>query len=160
MIRLAGLARSLESTLARDPLATLIRVRKLACDEAQRKLIDSLASEDRAEQMSHRVERTIAQETRAATDVHGSDAMVEAFAAWLPAARQQLAHARQVLMDRQAETMRSRAELTACRTALETVETLQKERKDATQRAVDLVYARDLEDRPLGPDRHDVNAPD
>jgi putative NADH-flavin reductase len=146
--------------MARDPLATLIKVRKLACDEAQRKLVEALALEDRAEQMSHRVERTIAQETQAATDVNGTDAMVEAFAAWLPSARQQLATARQALLDRQAETMRSRAELTACRTALETVETLQKERKDAAQRAIDLVYARDLEDRPIESEWNDVNAPD
>lgn len=146
--------------MARDPLATLIKVRKLACDEAQRNLVEALTLEDRAEQLSHRVERTIAQEMQAATDVNGSDAMVEAFAAWLPGARQQLASARQALLDRQAETMRNRAELTACRTALEIVETLQKERKDATQRAIDLVYARDLEDRPLKSERLDVNAPD
>lgn len=146
--------------MARDPLVTLIKVRKLACDEAQRKLVESLALEDRAEQMSHRVERTIAQEMQAATDVNGSDAVVEAFAAWLPGARQQLASARQVLLDRQAETMRSRAELTACRTALETVETLQRERQEATQRAIDMVYARDLEDRPLGPEWHHVNGSD
>ncbi len=146
--------------MARDPLATLIKIRKLACDEAQRKLVEALDLEDRAEQMSHRIERTIAQETQAATDVNGSDAMVEAFVAWLPGVRQQLATARQALFDRQAETMRSRAELTACRTALETVETLQKERKAATQRAIDMVYARDLEDLPLGPEWHDVNTPD
>ena len=146
--------------MARDPLATLIKVRKLACDEAQRRLVEALALEDRAAQISHRVERAIAQETQAATDVNGSDAMVEAFAAWLPGARQQLANARQALMDRQADTMRSRAELTACRTALETVETLQKDRKDAKQRVIELVYARDLEDRPLGTEWPDVNAPD
>ena len=146
--------------MARDPLTTLIKVRQLACDEAQRRLVEALAFEDRAEQMSHCVERTIAQETQAATDVNGSDAMVEAFAAWLPGARQRLATARQVLLDRQAETMRSRAELTACRTALETVETLQQERKDARQRAIDMVYARELEDRPLGSEWLDVNAPD
>lgn len=146
--------------MARDPLATLIRVRKLACDEAQLRLVDALALEDRAEQMSHRVERSIAQETQAATDVNGSDATVEAFAAWLPGARKQLAEARRTLSDRQAETMRRRAELTACRTALETVETLQRERKEAAQRMIDLVYARDLEDRPVGSEWLDVNAPD
>lgn len=146
--------------MAREPLVVLIKVRKLACDEAQRKLVEALALEDSAEQTSHRVERSIAQEMRAATDISGSDAMVEAFAAWLPGARQQLACARQVLLTRQAETMRTRAELTACRTALETVETLQKERKDATQRAIEMVYARDLEDRPFGPENVDVNRPD
>lgn len=146
--------------MARDPLATLIKVRKLACDEAQRRLVEALASEDRAEQTSQRLERAIAREMQAATDVTSSDAMVEAFAAWLPGARQQLASARQVLMDRQAETMRCRAELTACRTALETVETLQNERQDATRRAIEMVYARDLEVRPLGPEWRNINAPD
>ena len=48
--------------------------------------------------------------------------------------------------------MRCRAELTACRTAQETVELLVAERKAAAQRAVDLIYARDLEDRPFEAD--------
>lgn len=146
--------------MARDPLATLIRVRKLACDESQRKLVEVLAFEDKAEQASHRLELAIAQETEAATDIHGTDAMVEAFAAWLPEARRQLAAARQVLLDRQAETMRRRAELTACKIALETVETLQKQRKDEVRRVIDLVYARELEDRPVNQDNSNINAPD
>ena len=132
--------------MARDPLAALIKVRKLACDEAQRRLVEALNLEDRAEQAAHRVERTIAQETEAATDVDGSDAMVEAFGAWLPEARRQLAAARQVLLDRQAETVRTRVELTACRTALETVEMLQRQRREAAQRAIDKLYERDLDD--------------
>lgn len=146
--------------MARDPLATLIKVRKLACDEAQRKLVNALALEDRAERVSQQLERTIAEETMTATDINGSDAIVEAFAAWLPGARLHLTNARKLLLDRQAETMRSRAELTACRTALETVETLQAQRRDAAQRVIDLVYARDLEDRPIEPDRLETDATD
>lgn len=146
--------------MARDPLATLIKVRQLACDESQRKLVEALGLEDKAEQVSHRLELSIAQETEAATDIHGTDAMVEAFAAWLPVIRRQLASARQVLLDRQAETMRYRAELTVCKTALETVETLQKQRKDEALRMIDMVYARDLEDHPFEPKNLDVNAPD
>ena len=138
-----------------DPLATLVKLRKRACDEAQRSLVDALTLEDRAEQANHQIERKIARETEAATDVNGSDAMVEAFAAWLPAARRELAQVQQLLLDRQAETMRCRAELTACRTAQETVETLVAERKAAAQRAVDLIYARDLEDRPTRSDLDD-----
>ena len=138
-----------------DPLATLVKVRKRACDEAQRSLVVALTLEDRAEQANHQIERKIARETEAATDVNGSDAMVEAFAAWLPAARRELAQVQQVLLDRQAETMRCRAELTACRTAQETVELLVAERKAAAQRAVDLIYTRDLEDRPSGSDLDD-----
>ncbi len=146
--------------MARDPLATLIKVRQLACDESQGKLVETLAFEDKARQACHRLELSVAQETEAATDIHGTDAMVEAFAAWLPEARRQLEAARQVLLDRQAETMRRRAELTACKTALETVETLQKQRKDEARRVIDMVYARDLEDRPFKSENLDINAPD
>lgn len=146
--------------MATDPLVTLIKLRKRVCDEAQRLLVDALAQEDLAEQASHFVERQIALETEAATDINGSDAMVEAFAAWLPKARHELALARQKLLDRQADTMRSRAELTACRTALETVETLQQQRKDTARRAIDLLYARDLEDRPARADNLDNDRSD
>lgn len=138
-----------------DPLTTLVKVRQRARDEAQRALVDALESEDRAEQACHQLERRISQETEAATDVNGSDAMVEAFVAWLPAARRELAHHRQILLNRQAETMRTRAELTACRTALETVETLVSQRKEAARHALDLIYARDLEDRPFRTDTFD-----
>lgn len=138
-----------------NSLGTLIKVRKRARDDAQRALVDALELEDRAEQACHQMERQISQETEAATDVNGSDAMVEAFVAWLPAARRELAQRRQVLLDRQAETMRSRAELTACRTALETVETLVAQRQDAARRAVDMLYARDLDDRPFRTDDSD-----
>lgn len=146
--------------MARDPLATLIKVRKLACEESQRRLVEALALEHKAEQASHRLELTIAQETEAATDITGTDAMVEAFAAWLPEGRRQLATSRQILLDRQVETMRRRAELTACKTALETVETLQKQRRDEARRAIDLIYARDLEDRPIQKEQSDINLPD
>ena len=130
--------------MAPDPLASLVKVRKRACDEAQRSLVNALTQENRAEQASHGVELKIAQETEAATNVNGSDAMVEAFAAWLPAARHQLAHFQQVLLDRQAETMRCRAEVTASKTALEIVETLMAERRIAAQHAAEMIFARDL----------------
>ena len=146
--------------MARDPLATLIKVRQLACDESQGKLVEALGFEDKARQVCHRIELSIAQETEAATEIYGTDAMVEAFAAWLPEARRQLEAAQQVLLDRQAETMRRRAELTACKTALETVEELQKQRKDEARRVIDMVYARDLEDRPFKPQNSVINAPD
>ena len=133
--------------MPRDPLATLIKVRRLACDEAMRKLASALANEDKAERGAHEIERTIAEEMAAASHPDGSDAMVEAFGAWLPQARQQLEGARRVLADRQAETVRVRAELTACRTALESVEALQEQRRLATARAVERAEIREIEDR-------------
>lgn len=134
--------------MARDPLATLIKVRHLACDAAQRALVDALAAEGRAEQVAHAVERTIAEETEAAADPEGSDSVVEAFAAWLPGARRQLDQARRSLISLQSETTRARAELTACRTALESVEALQQQRRTEARRARERALERELEDRP------------
>lgn len=134
--------------MARDPLVTLIKVRRQACDDATRKLATALANEDKAERGAHEIERSIAEEMAAASHPDGSDAMVEAFGAWLPRARKQLEGARHTLADRQAETARLRAELTACRTALESVETLQQKRQLAARQAIDYAHAREMEDRP------------
>lgn len=134
--------------MPRDGLVTLIKVRRFACDEAMRKLATALADEDKAERGTHEIERTIAEEMAAASHPDGSDAMVEAFGAWLPRARQQLEGARRVLADRQAETVRLRAELTVCRTALESVETLQEQRLVAAKRVIERAQMREIEDRP------------
>lgn len=131
-----------------DPLTTLIRVRRLACEDAQRSLVAALSEESRAEAAVHAMETIIARETAAASDPDGSDAVVEAFAAWLPGARSKLETARQAHTGLQAETARVRAALTACRTALESVETLQQQRQDAARHAREKAEQRELEDRP------------
>jgi len=134
--------------MARDPLITLIKVRRLASDEAQRQLVNALNEESRAERIVQETERVIAQEMETASDPNSSDAVVEAFGAWLGGARRQLETARRMLLDRQAETIRVRAELTATRTALESVEALQEQRRQEAQRAQDQRLQRELEDRP------------
>jgi len=134
--------------MTRDPLITLIKVRRLASDEAQRQLVNALNEESRAERMVQETERVMAQEMETASDPNSSDAVVEAFGAWLGGARRQLETARRMLLDRQAETIRVRAELTATRTALESVEALQEQRRQEAQRAQDQRLQRELEDRP------------
>jgi hypothetical protein len=110
--------------------------------------VSALAAEARAQQLAHKVERAIARETEAASETDSSDAMVEAFGAWLPGARRELEDARRALLSTQAEAMRARAELTASRTALETVETLQKQRFEAARQAAERNLQRELDDRP------------
>lgn len=134
--------------MTRDPLITLIKVRRLASDEAQRQLVNALNEESRAERIVQETERVMAQEMETASDPNSSDAVVEAFGAWLGGARRQLETARRMLLDRQAETIRVRAELTATRTALESVEALQEQRRQEAQRAQDQRLQRELEDRP------------
>ncbi len=134
--------------MSHDTLTTLVKVRRLACDEAMRSLVQALDLESQALQSAHAIERAIAQETETASDLASPDAVVEAFGQWLLGARRQLDAATHTLQDRQAETTRKRAELTACRTALEIVETLQTERREAAAAARAQKLQRDLDDRP------------
>src|SRR5438270_346766 len=116
--------------MRRDPLATLVRLREQARDDAQRHLVACLAAESRAEAIAGDAERAIASESEAAADPCGSDAAVEAFAAWLPVARGRLQEARQTVETLRAETARARAGLAASRTALESVHTLEQRRRE------------------------------
>ncbi len=134
--------------MGRDTVATLIKVRRLACDEAKRQVVQALNEESRAERIVQETERVIAQEMETASDPNSSDAVVEAFGAWLGGARRQLETSRCKLLDRQAETIRVRADLTATRTALESVEALQEQRRQAAQRLQEQRLQRELDDRP------------
>ena len=137
--------------MPRDTLSTLIKVRRLACDDAMRTLVVALDQESYASQAAHSIERAMAQETETAIDPASPDEIVEAFGRWLPVARRQLDAAQHALQDRQAETTRKRAELTACRTALESVETLHKNRREQLERLRAHKMQRELEDRPARP---------
>lgn len=134
--------------MSRDPLGTLIKVRRLACDDAMRGLVAALDLESQALQAAHLIERAIAQETETASDPASPDAVVEAFGHWLLGARRQLEAAQHALQERQAETTRKRAELTACRTALESVETLQQQRRELAEQTLAQKAQRELDDRP------------
>jgi flagellar export protein FliJ len=132
----------------RDPLSTLIRLRRSACEDAQHHVVRCLSAEAQAERAALEVEHSIARETQAASDPSGPDSVVEAFAAWLPGARRRLEEARRTLETLQAETARARAGLSACKTALESVETLQQERRSAARAARERAWQQELDDRP------------
>ncbi len=122
--------------MGRDPLDTLIRLRRTACEDAQRALVRCLAAEHQAEWAAGEEERSIAREIQAASDPSGSDAVVEALAAWLPGARRRLLETRNQWETLQAETARARAGLVACRAALESIERLQQERRQAAEQVL------------------------
>lgn len=131
--------------MARDTLLSLIRLRRAACDDAQRSVVRCLAEESRAESAAHYVEREIVLETQAASEPDGSDAVVEAFAAWLPTAINRSKLAREMLEQLQADTARARAGLSVCRRALETVETFQEQRLQQASDARERRWRSDLE---------------
>ena len=113
-----------------DALQTVMRIRKLAVDEAKRALAEALSAEDAARTEAEAAEAQIGIEGEIAADLNSDDGAVEAFARWLPtgraiAARTRAAHEQTLL-----EVARARAGLSAARAAAEAAERL-KQRREA-----------------------------
>ena len=117
--------------MPRDPLDTVRRLRHRAVDEERRSLAESLAVAADAEAQARTAERHIEQEAERASDPSGDDALVEAFAAWLPGARHRAAQARALVERHEAEVSRRRAELAGCHTALAAIDGLIEQRRAA-----------------------------
>ena len=81
--------------MTHDPLEPLLRLRRMAADEARRGLAERLRIESEAAAAVAAIEAAIERETDVATDLASGDAEVEAFAAWLQRIRpkQRAAHA-------------------------------------------------------------------
>jgi flagellar export protein FliJ len=81
--------------MTHDPLDALLKVRRMAADEARRGLAECLRAESEAIAAIVEIEASIGRETEAATSLAADDAEVEAFAAWLRRIRpqQRAAHA-------------------------------------------------------------------
>ena len=81
--------------MTHDPLDALLKVRRMAADEARRGLAECLRAESEAIAAIVEFEASIGRETEAATSLAADDAEVEAFAAWLRRIRpqQRAAHA-------------------------------------------------------------------
>jgi flagellar export protein FliJ len=139
--------------MTRDPLASLLRLRRLAVDQARRGLADCLRVESLAAHAVAAIESAIEHETEVATSLASGDAEVEAFAAWLRRIRpkQQAAHA----ADAEAEgaTAQARAVLGAARAAERAAQEMlekhtaakQAEEEHAAQREIDEVGQRSHE---------------
>jgi flagellar biosynthesis chaperone FliJ len=107
-----------------DPLQTLLRVRRQAVEEGRRTLAISLDAASVAAEAVREAELAIIRETERATECTGGDQLVEAFAAWLPGARRRVAQALSWQDRQDSEVARCRADLTACRQALASLEQL------------------------------------
>jgi len=114
--------------MTRDSLATVARLRRLAQDDARQALSLALAHQARMAARADSAARDIVNEAEAAASIHVDDAVVEAFAAWLPVARAHAADTRAECERAEAEVARLRAVLTASRAAMEAVETLMAQR--------------------------------
>ena len=108
--------------MTHDPLESLLRLRRLAVDEARHGLADCLRVESEAARSVAAIEASIEHETAVATDLASGDAEVEAFAAWLRRIRPKQHGAHAAEAEAEASTVQARAVLAAARAAVRAAE--------------------------------------
>ncbi|HEX3404930.1 MAG TPA: hypothetical protein VHT74_31845 [Acetobacteraceae bacterium] len=123
--------------MTQDPLESLLRLRRLAADEARRYLANCLRNEDAAAHAIAEIDAAIERETDVATNLATSDTEVEAFAAWLRCIRPRQ-YAAHVAEDRaETETAHARGVLAAARAAVQAAEEMLAEHQAARHVAED-----------------------
>ncbi len=105
-----------------EPLRTLLRLRRLALDEARLTLAACLEHETEAAARLRQIERSIQEETGRASSLDGGDATVETFALWLRRVRAEQEAAEHALLEAETRTTEARVVLGASRQAVEAVE--------------------------------------
>ena len=119
-----------------DPLATVLRIRRVTVDDARRRLGAALRAADLAVAQVQAADTAITKEGEIAADLMAGDGAVEAFAAWLPVGRAKAAAAHEASERAQAEVAKARAAVTVARAAAESAEVLlQKRGADAALQA-------------------------
>lgn len=121
--------------MARDPLDSVLRLRRLARDAALRDLATALRQEAVCAQTVAALEATIVRETEAAANLAGDDGVVETFGVWLRRARQELDGAAAARDAAGEEVVLGRAVLAAARAAVRAAEELLA-RQEAERRRV------------------------
>lgn len=119
--------------MASDPLGVLLRVRRLAVDQARQALAECLTLETVASARCEEIATAIAQETDAATALTSDDQTVETFARWLRQTLPLQSAANLALADAEARTKEARTVLAATRSGVRAVETML-EQKEAERR--------------------------
>ena len=115
----------------RDPLATVLRIRRITVDDARRQLAAAIQAETQAESAVLNAEAAIGLEGDAAADLTAGDGAVEAYAAWLPVGRAQVAEAQAAADRARSEVAIARAALTVARAAAESADSLLTRRREA-----------------------------
>jgi flagellum-specific ATP synthase len=138
--QLRAAARGDGAAMSRDPLEALLRLRRMAADEARRGLAECLRAEGEAAAAVATIEAAIDRETEAATSLAAGDAEVEAFAAWLRRIRPKQQAALAATESAEAATTQARGVLGAARAGVQAAEeTLEKrgavERAEAERKA-------------------------
>ena len=118
-----------------EALATVLRLRQKSLDDAGRALSDALAAQASAEHARMTAEQSIAAELAEASQPGPDDSVVEAFAAWLPGARNLATAAQDRLDHAVASAAQARAAVALARAALEAAESLAEIRRSEREKA-------------------------
>jgi flagellar export protein FliJ len=110
--------------MTRDPLETLVRLRRSVVEDARRALAACVEAEDAASAALRCAEAAIFREQDAAGSIDTGDGAVEAFAVWLPQGRRAVAQAREAHAYAGAATVQARAVLSAARASAEAADRL------------------------------------
>jgi flagellar export protein FliJ len=105
-----------------DPLESLLRMRRMAVDDARRGLAECLRAEGQATAEVAAIEAAIEQEMEVATRLTAGDFEVEAFAAWLRQMRPRQRAALAGEQEAETATMEARTVLAAAQAAVRAVE--------------------------------------
>jgi hypothetical protein len=105
--------------MARDPLESVLRIRRMTVDDARRALTQSLQDEEAARRRAEAAETLIYREGEIAADLSVGDGAVEAYAAWLPTGRALAQAARTAHEQSCSDVAIARAALTIARAASE-----------------------------------------
>lgn len=116
--------------MASDPLEVLLRLRRLAVDQARQGLADCVAAETIAIARQSAVETAIARELDAASKITADDRAVEDFAVWLHQMLPERYAAEAALLNAEAHTKEARMVLAVTRAGVRAVENML-ERKEA-----------------------------
>jgi flagellar biosynthesis chaperone FliJ len=122
--------------MARDQLDVLLRVRRVAEDEAKRALVARLDEETAARHRLQMAEARLRQERDIATDPGQSDGSVEAYIAWLPSGRRAVAAAQAAHDEAAAKVTLARAELTLAHAAAEAADEFIEQREAKAETAL------------------------
>jgi flagellar export protein FliJ len=120
-----------------DALQTLLRLRRLAMDQAHHGLAESLLQEAEASEAAREIAANIDRETDTVCRLAGDDRIVDNFAAWLRRTRVEQDAAARALLAAETRSQEARAVLAAGRAGVETVEALIEQRKAEREAAAE-----------------------
>ena len=123
--------------MTRDPLEALLRLRRMAADEARRGLAECLRVESEAAAAVAAIKAAIERETEVATSLAAGDAEVEAFGAWLRRIRPKQRAALAAEDEAETATVRARTLLGAARAAVRAAEEMLEKHAAAAQAAAE-----------------------